>query len=145
MSGSDLNNNGQNNILTNSPSKSHSTSDIIRTMNDTTHTNSLDIFIEDRIYKLNVPDTIFQDGIDFFRKMDRDMDQGWQMGTSFVESPDVVMRAQIAAAKLMVAVETDNTTLANLMAGYIISRLPGTTGVRIDTQGDMLSTQIIND
>lgn len=114
-------------------------------MNDNTHTNSLDIFIEDRIYKLNVPDTVFQDGIDFFRKMDRDMDRGWQMGTRYVDSPDVVMRAQIAAAKLMVAVETENTTLANLMAGYIISRLPGTTGVRIDTQGDMLNTQIIND
>jgi len=114
-------------------------------MNDSAQTNSLDIFIEDRIYKLNVPDTVFREGIDFFRKMDRDMDQGWQMGTRYVESPDLLMRGQIAAAKLMVAVETDNTTLANLMAGYIISRLPGTTGVRIDTQGDMLSTQIIND
>jgi len=120
---------------------SHSGSVTICTMNDTTHTNSLDIFIEDRIYKLNVPDTIFRDASDFFRKMDRDMDQGWQMGTRYIENPDVVMRAQIAAAKLMVAVETDNTTLANLMAGYIISRLPGTTGVRIDTQGDMLGTE----
>jgi len=117
----------------------------IRAMNDNTHTNALDIFIEDRIYKLNVPDTVFRDGIDFFRKMDRDMDQGWQMGTRYIESPDLVMRGQIAASKLMVAVETDNTTLANLMAGYIISRLPGTTGVRIDTQGDMLSTEIISD
>lgn len=114
-------------------------------MNDNTHTNSLDIYIEDRIYKINVPDNVFQEGTDFFRKMDRDMDRGWQMGASYIESPDIVMRAQIAAAKLMVAVETENTTLANLMAGYIISRLPGTTGVRIDTQGDMLNTQILND
>ncbi len=114
-------------------------------MNDSTPTTDLDIYIEDRIYKISVPDVIFNEGIDFFKKMDRDMDRGWQMGTRYIENPDAVMRAQIAASRLMVAVETENTTLANLMAGYIISRIPGTTGVRIDSQGDMLNTELLSD
>ena len=39
----------------------------------------------------------------FFQKMDRDMDQGWQMSRDFIENPDRTQRAQIAAHRLMLA------------------------------------------
>jgi len=33
--------------------------------------------------------------------------------------------------------------MATLMAGYILKRLPGVTGVRIDTAGEMLHTELL--
>ncbi|MBI3574083.1 MAG: hypothetical protein HY083_00220 [Gammaproteobacteria bacterium] len=80
---------------------------------------------------------------EFFQKMDRDMNQGWQMSRDFIENPDRTQRAQIAAHRLMLAMSAGKETLIMLMAGYILKRLPGVTGVVVDTDGEMLNTEII--
>jgi hypothetical protein len=71
------------------------------------------------------------------------MGSGWQMGPEFVESPDTAQRCQIAANKLLVSVSAQNKLLVDLMAGYIIKRLPGIKSVEIDTSGEMLNTEFI--
>jgi hypothetical protein len=75
--------------------------------------------------------------------MDSDMARGWQMGPEFIENPDKVQRCQIVANKLLTSLSTANETMIMLMAGYILKRLPGVAGVRIDTGGEMLHTEII--
>ena len=75
--------------------------------------------------------------------MDRDMSRGWQMSRDFIENPDRTQRAQIAAHRIMLAMSADNETLVQLLAGYILKRLPGVTGVVVDTEGDMLHTEIV--
>jgi hypothetical protein len=53
------------------------------------------------------------------------------------------MRAQVAASRILTALDTDNQTLAGLMAGYIVYKLPGVEAVNINTSGEPLETEFI--
>ncbi|MEK7206446.1 MAG: hypothetical protein AAB134_00995 [Pseudomonadota bacterium] len=103
----------------------------------------LNVVVDDRVYSIEVPPDMLREAEEFFQKMDRDMDRGWQMGPEFIENPGNIQRCQIAADKLLVSLSTANETLSMLMAGYILKHLPGVTGVRIDTGGEMLLTEMI--
>ncbi len=71
------------------------------------------------------------------------MDQGWQMSRDWVEFPDAQQRCQVAADKILTAIENDNEKLLMLMAAYIIRTMPGVKTVNIDITGDMNETDII--
>ena len=101
------------------------------------------IHIDDVTKTLELTPEILQQGEDFFAMMDRDMDKGWQMSREWVEKPNVPQRCQIAADRMLNAVSTENETLLMLMAGYILSRAPQVTEVRIDTSGEMMETELI--
>ena len=103
----------------------------------------LNVYIEDRHYPLDVPDALVQDAEDFFAKMDSDMANGWQMSREWVESPGLTQRCQIVADKLMAALQSENPQLVSLMAAYIVSRVPGVKGVRIDNTGEMQETELL--
>jgi len=103
----------------------------------------LDVIIDSKTHRIEVPQEMLAEGETFFQKMDRDMDSGWQMGPEFVESPDTAQRCQIAANKLLVSVSAQNQLLVQLMAGYILKRMPGIQTVDIDTGGEMLNTDFI--
>ena len=103
----------------------------------------LDVIIDSKTHRIEVPQDMLVEGEAFFQKMDRDMDSGWQMGPEFVESPDTAQRCQIAANKLLVSVSAQNQLLVQLMAGYILKRMPGVKTVDIDTGGEMLNTDFI--
>lgn len=103
----------------------------------------LTITIDEQSRDLEVPNNFLGGAEDFFRKMDHDMDQGWQMGPEFVEHPDVTQRCQIAADKILTAIDTENKNLLMLMAGYILSRMPDVTAVDINTGGEMMETRIL--
>ena len=102
----------------------------------------LTVYIDDVSKTLELPDDLIQEGKDFFDKMDRDMDEGWQMSRSWIENPSQVERCQIAASKMLDAISAENQTLLMLMAGYIKSRAPEVVAVRIDTSGDMTETEL---
>ena len=57
----------------------------------------LDVFVDERNYSVDVPPVMLREAEEFFRKIDEDMDHGWQMGPEFIENPDSVQRCQIAA------------------------------------------------
>jgi hypothetical protein len=101
----------------------------------------LKAIIEDHEYSLNVPDQVLSEGEPFFAKLDADMDQGWQMSRDWVAHPDRLQRCQIVADKLLTALENENDRLGMLMAGYILSRLPGVEAVEPDTRGEIQNTQ----
>lgn len=103
----------------------------------------LTVYIDDATKTLDLPDDIVQEGENFFKKMDSDMDQGWQMSRSWVDNPNSDERCQIAANKILNAISTENETLLLLMAGYIKSRRPDIVGLRIDTAGDMTETELL--
>lgn len=103
----------------------------------------LNIIVDERALTVDVPPHMLHEAEDFFRKMDHDMDRGWQMGPEFIENPDKLQRCQIAANKLLTSLSGANETMITLMAGYILKRLPGVTGVRIDTAGEMLHTEML--
>lgn len=96
----------------------------------------LKVQIDDQLLELNVPEAFVEQAQDFFTKMDADMDQGWQVNREWVEQPDQVLRAQIAANKLFTALENEDHKLGRLMAGYIVSRIPNIASVELNPAGE---------
>lgn len=100
----------------------------------------LKVIIDDQELNLEVPDQLPREGEAFFAKLDADMDQGWQMSREWVPKPNQIERCQIVGDKLLTALEKENEKLGMLMAGYILSRLPGVETLTLDTHGEMQNT-----
>lgn len=105
----------------------------------------LEVYVEDSMLKVEVPREILDEGSEFFAMMDRDMDKGWKMGPEYIENPDATQRAQIAADKMLTAIDTENKRLLVMMAGYIASKLPGVKAVKIATEGDPRASEFLID
>jgi len=105
----------------------------------------LNIIVDGRTNGFDVPDNMLVEAKEFFDKLDADMDKGWQMSRDWVENPTPEQRCQIAADKILTAIETDNEKLLMLMAAYILRTLPGVKSINIDVTGDMNETDIVMD
>jgi hypothetical protein len=103
----------------------------------------LNIIVDGRTNAFEVPDKILLEAKDFFAKVDADMDKGYQMSRDWVENPNAEQRCQIAANKILTAIETDNEKMLMLMSAYILHTMPGVKSVNIDVSGDMNETDII--
>ncbi|MEN8167338.1 MAG: hypothetical protein ABFR65_07670 [Pseudomonadota bacterium] len=101
----------------------------------------LNLNIDDWSMNLEITDDYLQAMGDSFDKMDQDMDQGRRLGQRFVKKPTQTQRCQIAADKLLSALESNNEGLALLMGGYIVSRMDGVKQVIIDNNGEPQETQ----
>jgi hypothetical protein len=102
----------------------------------------LNIYLDDEPHTIEVPDELIREAEEFFQKMDRDMDGGWQMGRQWVDAPSRIDRCQIVADKLLTAMEMDDKPSQLLMAAYILSRAPNITRIDIDTGGEMQNTAV---
>lgn len=105
----------------------------------------LEVYVENSMLKVEVPQEILDQGGEFFAMMDRDMDRGWKMGPEYVENPDATQRAQIAADKMLTAIDTENNRMLAMMAGYIVTKLPGVKAVKIATDGDPRESEFLID
>ncbi|MDH5711049.1 MAG: hypothetical protein OEZ15_05235 [Gammaproteobacteria bacterium] len=103
----------------------------------------LNIIVDGRTNAFEVPDELLTEAKDFFDQMNADMDKGWQMSRDWVQNPNAEQRCQIAADKILTAIETENEKLLVLMAAYILKTMPGVRGINIDVTGDMNETDII--
>ena len=97
----------------------------------------LDVEIDDKSYPLNVPEALLLEAGEFFEKMDRDMNCGWQMSRWWVPDPDETQRCQIVADKLLTALQQQNEEFAMLMAAYILHHKPDTRRIRLNTDGEI--------
>lgn len=103
------------------------------------------VMIDDQTYPFEVPQFILDEGEEYFTKLDRDMDQGYQMSRTWVDNPSRMQRCQIVADRILDAIHHDNEKLGIMMAAYILTRLPGATGVRLSTEGDMLEHEFVTE
>jgi len=101
------------------------------------------VIIGDQVYAVEVPENLLREAEEFHAKLERDMDQGWQMSRAFVAQPDRLQRCQIVADKLLTSITQDNRATAMLMASYIALRMPGAIGVNIDVDGEMQNTELL--
>tara|TARA_Y100001935_G_C17311760_1_gene517135 strand:- start:21579 stop:22199 length:621 start_codon:yes stop_codon:yes gene_type:complete len=97
----------------------------------------LKVKLADKILELNVPEDFLKKAKDFFKKMDDDMSAGWQVNREWVQSPDHYLRGQIAADKLLTALENEDYKLGRLMAGYILDRFPEIDSLELSEQGEI--------
>ena len=102
----------------------------------------LNVVVEDQNYPVNVPEEIIEEAGDFFRKLDQDMDRGWQMSRDWVDNPNLEQRCQIIGDKMLTAMHKDNKKMMVLLSAYVLARVPGVTAIRIDTNGEMLETEL---
>jgi hypothetical protein len=100
----------------------------------------LNIIVDDYSMNLNIPESFLAVSEEALDRLDHTMDQGVQIGRHWIEHPSPHQRCQVAADKLLTALETDNENLALLSAGYILSRMPDVRRVNIDNSGEMLGT-----
>ena len=105
----------------------------------------LNVIVDEHTYPVTVPEWMLAEAEDFFERMDRDMDRGWQMSREWVEKPDASQRCRIAADKMLTALENENQPMIGMMAAYILKRMPGVKAVRVDTTGDMTATELITE
>ena len=105
----------------------------------------LKVVVEDEVYPVTVSDAIVAEGEEFFSKIDRDMDRGWQMSRDWVDNPNQEQRCQIVGDKMLTAMHNDDRQLMVLLCAYVMARVPGVTGIRIDTNGEMLETELVLD
>ena len=96
----------------------------------------LKVTLAEQLLELNVPDDFLVQASGFFDKMDADMDQGWQVNREWVEKPDPYLRGQIAADKLLTALENEDDKLGRMMAGYIARRFPEIELLELSEQGE---------
>ena len=99
--------------------------------------------IDDKSYQLNVPEALTLEAREFFDKMDRDMNCGWQMSRWWVPDPDQTQRCQIVADKLLTAMQKENREFALLMAAYILHHKPVTRRIRINTDGEIQGNEFL--
>ncbi len=102
----------------------------------------LNVQIDERMYQIEVPEDMAYTAKDIFAKMDREMDNGWQMSREWVQDLDATQRCQVAANRLLTAVENNHQPSMMLMSGYILYKMPSIQKIFIDTQGDMTQTQL---
>ncbi|MEW8014228.1 MAG: hypothetical protein AB2807_05425 [Candidatus Sedimenticola endophacoides] len=101
----------------------------------------LHIIIDEYTMQIEVDDALIAASRERFARLDHNMDQGLKLGHQWIENPDTEQRCQSAADKLLSAIETHNESLALLSAGYILSRYPDISCVRIDTSGESANTR----
>jgi len=101
------------------------------------------VIVEDWQRQLEVPKEVIEQGHKFFDMVDNDIDKGWKMGPDYIEHPDRDQRIQIVADRLLTAIETEKNELRDLLAGYIVNKDATVTAIRIDPNGDPLSTEIM--
>ncbi|MCA1792008.1 MAG: hypothetical protein LC667_19810 [Thioalkalivibrio sp.] len=64
--------------------------------------------MDDQTIRVSVPEELIQEAEELYSRMDADMDKGWQMSRTWVESPDTYQRCQVAADKVLGALHQDN-------------------------------------
>ena len=102
----------------------------------------LNIYVADNMIPIEVPEDMLVDAEQIYAKMDSDMDKGWQMYRDWVDDLTQQQRCQVVANKILTALENENEPSAMLMAGYIMTRMPGVLNVHISTDGDITQTQL---
>ena len=106
---------------------------------------NVSVEIDDKSYVLNVPEALMLEAVEFFEKMDEDMNCGWQMSRWWVPDPDSTQRCQIVADKLLTAMQQENSEFALLLAAYILHNKPGTSRVRINTDGEIQGNEFFDE
>ena len=100
----------------------------------------LQVHVADQQFPIEVPEDVLEQADDFFAKLDKDMDAGWQMSREWVSSPNTLQRCQIVADRLLTALHNGNASMIRLASAYIIRRMEGVRAVNIDATGDMMQT-----
>lgn len=103
----------------------------------------LNVYVNELMKQVDVPSEMLHDAEAIYEKIDKDLDQGWQMSREWMDKLDTLQRCKVVADRLLTAIENENEPSTMLMAGYIMSRMPHIKTVHIATDGDINQTQFV--
>ncbi len=102
----------------------------------------LELYIDNETIPVEIDNDILSGAKSIFDKMDTDMDNGMQMHREWVDSLNAEQRCQLAADKILTAIENENDKLLKMMSAYILYKVPGIKGMRI-VHGDMCESELV--
>ena len=80
------------------------------------------------------------DGSVIFDQMDKDMNAGWTLDNVYMEHPNQYQKCLVAANRLLTAIHADNTASQELMAAYLLNRMPEVGSVDMNMEGEAMET-----
>lgn len=99
--------------------------------------------INDTTRDIDVDEFMLTEGEDFFTRLNRDMDKGYQMSRRWVDKPTTEQRCQIVADHLLTALSNGKQQVASLMAAYILKHMPQVHTIQMNTNGDMTEHELL--
>ena len=81
----------------------------------------------------------------FLDKMDAEMDAGFTLVDSRIESPDIHQRAQYIAQGLLAGMQSENKELVAAACAWLSVRKPDLETIRFHIDGDDISMRLIYD
>lgn len=102
----------------------------------------LELYVDGETISVEVDNEILNGARSLFDKMDADMDEGMQMHRIWVDNLNAEQRCQLAADKILTAIDSENDNMLKMMSAYILHKVPGIKGMRI-AHGDMCESELI--
>lgn len=93
--------------------------------------------IDQEAFNIDIPDELISEVTPIIENMDKEFDQGCQMGRFWVDKPSDEQRCQVSANNLVNALHAENKRMVYLMAAYILSKFPELKGVVINSDFEM--------
>ncbi len=95
------------------------------------------INIDQDSFSIEVSDELMKELTPILEDMDKEFDQGCQMGRFWVEKPSDEQRCQVSANNFVNAMHSENKRMIYLMAAYILRKFPTLRGVTINSDLEM--------
>lgn len=94
----------------------------------------LNINVDDESFELDVPQELINEVQPIITEMDKEFDQGCQLGRFWVDKPSDEQRCQIAANNIVNCMHTENKRMFYLMAAYILTKFPTIKAVTVNNE-----------
>ncbi|MDH5735323.1 MAG: hypothetical protein OEY87_04290 [Gammaproteobacteria bacterium] len=102
----------------------------------------LNINIDQEYFQLDVPDGLMTELAPIMSDMDKDFDNGIQMGRFWIDNPSDEQRCQLAANNLVNAMHAENKRMLYLMSAYILNKFPTVQEVMVNSDYEMQDIDI---
>ncbi len=93
----------------------------------------LNINVDDEYFELDVPQALLDEVQPIIANMDKEFDQGCQLGRFWLDNPTDEQRCQIAANNIVNCMHTENKRMFYLMAAYILTKFPNIKAVTVNS------------
>lgn len=108
--------------------------------------NIITFLVNDQVVFEYDRDTVLQDEqLDFFDKMDRDMDRGVKIRGELFSEPDNHQRATFVALNFIRAMQQQNQGAIAVSCAYLSTRLPGLHEVHVSDDGGQVKVELMEE
>ena len=97
----------------------------------------LNLNIDQESYEIEIKPELLEELKSILEGMDKEYDQGAQMGRFWVEKPSSEQRCQIAANNIVSSMHRENKRMLYIMSAYIIYKFPEIKGVTVTADLEM--------